>query len=140
MAITYFENIASSDIIRITMSCNFNTLQNNWASKWQSFIFHFGGRKQTPCRACNRRYSLCPYHGLFVQSQVSNCVIRQWSIILLSNVRFWDMSINILNHNFRNAIPEPGSENHKAFMESRILHESEHTNEKTSNKNPRSEL
>ena len=50
------------------------------------------------------------------------------------------MSINILNHNFRNAIPEPGSENHKAFMESRILDASERTNEKAANENPRSEL
>ena len=56
------------------------------------------------------------------------------------SVRFRDMSINILNHNFRNAIPEPGSENHKAFMESRILDASERTNKEAPNENPRSEL
>ena len=56
------------------------------------------------------------------------------------SVRFRDRSINILNHNFRNAIPEPGSENHKAFMDSRILDASERTNKKAPNENPRSEL
>ena len=60
--------------------------------------------------------------------------------LMCISVRFRDMSINILNHNFRNAIPEPGSENHKAFMESRILDASERTNEKAANENPRSEL
>ena len=58
----------------------------------------------------------------------------------LLSLRFRDMSINILNYNFSNAIPEPGSENHKAFMESRILDASERTNEKAPNENPRSEL
>ena len=60
--------------------------------------------------------------------------------MLCVSVRFRDMSINILNHNFRNAIPEPGSENHKAFMESRILDASERTKEKAPNENARSEL
>ena len=50
------------------------------------------------------------------------------------------MSINILNANFRNAIPKPGSKSHKAFMESRILDASERTNKEAPNGNPRSEL
>ena len=46
-------------------------------------------------------------------------------------------NITILTKNCRNAIPEPGSENHEAFMETRMMEATERQPKRTSTNSPK---